>query len=104
MLTSSKINEERNSNYSLNVIISLGTITSFYFVTILLYILKVNLAKTAMSEWGWSRNGSHKWSTNPNLHSCFSWSVFKKKYLSDKRRQEFSQTCVYFYHIYLFFS
>ena len=60
MLTSSIIDIERKSNYSLNVIISLRPITCFYFVTIMLYILKVMIAKTIMSECSWSRNGIHK--------------------------------------------
>ena len=38
MLTSSKINAERNSNYQLNIIISLGLIKCFHFITRMLYI------------------------------------------------------------------
>ena len=49
MLNSSIIDVERNYNYLLNVIISLGPIPCFNFVTIMLHIQKLIIAKTTMS-------------------------------------------------------
>ena len=75
MLTSSIIDFERNYNSTLYVIISLGTIPGFYFVTIILYMWKVIIANNTMSDWGGSINGSHKWSANYDLHDFFGWTV-----------------------------
>ena len=69
MLTISIIDVEINSNSSLNLIISIGHIQCFYFVTRMLYIWKVIIEKTTMSDWGRSRNGSHKLSANSILHA-----------------------------------
>ena len=69
MLTSSIIDAEIIYNHSLNVILSLGPIKCFHLVTKILYIWKLIIAKTTMSEWGSSRNGSHKWSANSNLNA-----------------------------------
>ena len=80
MLTSSIIDIERNSNSSLNIIISLGPIPCFHYVTKMLYIWKVIISKTKMSDCGWSRNGSHKWSSNSNLHP-FSGCIVTHKFL-----------------------
>ena len=63
MLTSSIIYVERNYNSSLNVIISLGPIPCFNFVTRMLYIRKLIIKKTKMYDCGWSINGCQKWST-----------------------------------------
>ena len=80
------INVERNSSYSLNVIISLGPITCFHFVNIMLYMWKVIITNTNISDWGWSINGSHKWSANSNLHAFFGWTATKNFYSFDKFR------------------
>ena len=45
MLTSSIIDFEGNSNYSLNVIILLEPIPCFHFINIILYILKTVIEK-----------------------------------------------------------
>ena len=45
MLTSYIIDVERNYNNSLNLIISLGTVPCLHFVTIMVYIRKVIIAK-----------------------------------------------------------
>ena len=60
ILISYIIDVERNYNSSLNVIISIGPIPCLHFDTIMLYISLVIIAKTTMSDYGWSRNGSHK--------------------------------------------
>ena len=52
MLISFIIEVERNSHSSLNVIISIGTITCFHFDTRMLYIQKSIIAKTTMSDCG----------------------------------------------------
>ena len=77
MLTSSIFDVKRNYNYSLNEIISLGPITCFHYFTRILYILKVIITKITMSECGWSRNDSHKWFANSNLHAFFGWKIIK---------------------------
>ena len=75
MLTSSIIHVEINSNSSLSVTISFIPIPWFHFVTIILYIWKVIILKTTMSDCDWSRNGSHKWSENSKLPMCFGWNI-----------------------------
>ena len=52
MLTSYTIDAEINYNFSLNVIISLGHNPCFRLVTRTLYISKVIIAKTTMSDFG----------------------------------------------------
>ena len=71
MLTSSISDVEINYNSSLNVIVPLGSIPCFHLFTIMLYIWKVVIEKATISDYGWSRNGCHKWSANPNLHVFF---------------------------------
>ena len=51
MLTSSIIDVDREYNSPLNVIISLGPTTCFHFLTIMLYILKVVIAKTTIPDY-----------------------------------------------------
>ena len=75
ILNTSIIDAERNYISSSNAIISLGTIPCFHLVTIMLYIWKVIIAKTTMSDCGWPINGSHKWSENSNLHVFFCWTI-----------------------------
>ena len=60
MLASFIIDFERNYYYSLNLIISLGPIPCFHFVTRMLYILKLFIAKTTISYCGWLINGGHQ--------------------------------------------
>ena len=54
MLTSYIIDVERNYNSSLNIIILLGPIPLFHFVTRMLYTIKVIIEKTTISNCGWS--------------------------------------------------
>ena len=68
---------ERVFNSSLNLIISLVPILCFYFFTRMLYMLKLIIENTKMSDWGWSRNGSHTWSTYSNLYTFFELTVTK---------------------------
>ena len=75
MLTNSIIYVERNYNSLLNVIISFGPIPFFLFFTRMLYIWKVVISKTTVSECGWSIIGSHKLSSNSNLNAFFGWTV-----------------------------
>ena len=81
ILTSSIIDIETNSNYSLNVIISIGPITCSHFYIILLYMLKAVITNTTISDWSWSRNGSHKWSTNSYLHAFSGWTVTENLFI-----------------------
>ena len=60
MLTSYIIDVEIIFHFSLNKIISLGPISCFRFVNINLYILKVSIAKTKISNCGLSRIGIHQ--------------------------------------------
>ena len=53
MLTSSIIYAEINPNSSLNVILLLGPIPCFHFVTRFSYIWKLIIAKTTISDRGW---------------------------------------------------
>ena len=69
ILTSFTTDVEINCNYSLNAIISLEPIPCFHFVTIMLYMWRVIIGNTTMSDWGWWRNYIHKWSVNSVLHS-----------------------------------
>ena len=78
ILKFSIIDTERNSYSELNVSISLGPIPCFHFVTTMLYTWEVIITNTTMSDWGWPRNGSHKWSANSNLHAFFGWTVTNK--------------------------
>ena len=77
MLTSYIIDVERNYESLLNVIISLGPIPCFHFLTRTLYIWKVIMKKNTISDCGWSRNSSYKWYANSNLHLFFCWNVTK---------------------------
>ena len=90
ILISYIIDVEINCNYSLNLIISLEPIPYFYFFTRMLYIWKVIIAKTKMSDCGWSRNGSHKLSTNSNLNAFFDWTGTVNFYFFREFKQEFS--------------
>ena len=90
ILISSIIDVEINSNFSLDVIISIVTIPCFHFDTIMWYIWKVIIEKNPMSDCGWSRNGSHKWSANFSLHAFFGWSVTVNSLFFDECQQEFS--------------
>ena len=60
MLTISIIDVERDYNYSLNIILSLGPIPCFHFVTRMLYIRKVIISKNKMHDCGWKINVSQK--------------------------------------------
>ena len=60
MLTISIIDVERDYNYSLNIILSLGPIPCFHFVTRMLYIRKVIISKNKMYDCGWKINVSQK--------------------------------------------
>ena len=75
ILTSYIIDVEIISNYSLNVIISSGPIPCFRVVSIMLYIWRVIISINTISDFGWSRNGSHKLFANKNLHAFFGWTV-----------------------------
>ena len=75
MLTGSIIYVEIIYNYSLNKIISLGPIPCFLYLTIMLYIWKVIIAKSKMPQCGWLINGIHKWSVNSNLYAFFGLTV-----------------------------
>ena len=72
---SSTIDVERNSNYSLNAIISFGNIQCFHFFYRMLYMWKIIISDTKMSDWGWSINGNHKLSSNHNINAFFGWNV-----------------------------
>ena len=102
MLTSSIIDVIIFSNSSLNEIISLGPIPCFRLVNRILYIWKVIIAKTSMSEWSLSRNGSHKLSKNYNLHAFFRLTVTKKKKLLNFESN--SHSFVYIYITFFYFS
>ena len=81
ILTSSIIDVERISSSSMNVTISFGHIPCFYFVIRILYIWRVIISKTKMSNWSWSRNVSHKWYANSNIHGSFDWTGTKSSLL-----------------------
>ena len=67
--TSSIIDAELSSNYSLNDSISLRPITCLHFCTKMLYIWKVIITENKMSDCILSRDGIHKRSTDSNLHA-----------------------------------
>ena len=75
MITNYIIDVEINYNYSLNVIIPLGSIPCFHFNTITVYIWKLVIARNKNPYCGWLRNVSHKWSANSSLHAFFGWTV-----------------------------
>ena len=75
MFVSSIFSVDKISKISLNVIISFVDIPCFHYVTRFIYIWKEIIAKTTTSDCGLSRNGSHKWSENSNLHGCFGLTV-----------------------------
>ena len=52
MLTIYIIDVEINSNCALNVIISLGPIPCFHLVTRILYMRKLMIQNTTLSDWG----------------------------------------------------
>ena len=68
MLTSSIIYDERNSNFSLNVIVSFGIIPCLHSDSRMLDVWKIVITNTTISDWGWSKHSSHKQSAKYNLN------------------------------------
>ena len=73
MLTSSISDILRNSNYSLNLIISLGPIPCLHFVTRIIYIWKVMIEKLQCQTEVYQEMAAMNYLQIPNLHALFGW-------------------------------